>query len=103
MNGDPGQTPSNCPGDAWSGNPRGSGSFWLRLVQAVRRSTDHQAADPDPAPVAMQLIPVWDVTLTAYRPVDLSNRSDPLWSAANELAALRRYGASRDGPDARAA
>jgi len=51
----------------------------------------------------MQLIPVWDVTLTAYRPVDLSNRSDPLWSAANELAALRRYGASRDGPDARAA
>ena len=103
MNGDPGQTPSNRPGDAWSGNPRGSGSFWLRLVQAVRRSADHQAADLDPAPVAMELIPVWDVALAAYRPVNLSDRRDPLWSAANELAALRRYSASRGGPDAKAA
>ncbi len=102
MNGNQSQTRSDRPGDASSGNPRGSGSFWLRLARVVRRAADH-SVDLNPAPVAMELIPVWDVALAAYRPVNLSDRRDPLWSAANELAALRRYSASRGGPDAKAA
>ncbi len=102
MNGNPGKTRRESPGEASSGNPRAAGSFWLRLAHAVRRTSDH-SADLDPAPVPMELIPVWDVARAAYRPVDLSNRNDPLWSAANELAAVRRYGAERRDPDAKAA
>ena len=66
-----------------SSQPEHHPSLWQRMTAWVARS-GHQPADRPP-----RLIRVWDAARGAYRAVDLNDRYDSLWSAANELAQLR--------------
>jgi hypothetical protein len=59
------------------------GGLWHRLTAWLTRS---DGRSPAPAP---RLIRVWDAARGVYRSVDLNDRYDPLWPAANELAQVR--------------
>ena len=59
------------------------GGLWHRLTAWLTRS-DGGAPAPPP-----RLIRVWDTARGVYRAVDLNDRYDPLWPAANELAQMR--------------
>jgi hypothetical protein len=59
------------------------GGLWHRLVAWLTRST---VRNPAPPP---RLIRVWDAARGTYRSVDLNDRYDSLWPAANELAQMR--------------
>jgi hypothetical protein len=58
------------------------GGLWHRLAAWLTRSDGPTPERP------RRLIRVWDAARGAYRAVDLGDRYDPLWPAANELAQL---------------